>query len=139
MLIAPSSSLCQSNRTLRGLLLAIFMIFSSKDEHEVFWWLLIMSSWTCHQTHSKTAMASGWDEFAASAQLALERQQIVGQSLKATHRFKSPEMLQMTRGGEQDGKTLKRFLNRILGMSCRLQELLFFLVSICVILYVFVF
>lgn len=58
------------------------------------------------------------------------------------HRISQPvtacKMLQMTWGGEQDGKTLKRFLNRILGMSCRLQELCFFL-CLLVYLYVFVF
>eukprot|EP00435_Cladocopium_sp_Y103_P072179 s165_g39.t1 len=52
----------------------------------------------------------GWEEFTAVAQMALETQQV------------SP-------GREQDGKTLKRFLNRVLGMSCRLQETLFELLA----------
>lgn len=52
----------------------------------------------------------GWEEFTAVAQMALETQQV------------SP-------GRDQDGKTLKRFLNRVLGMSCRLQETLFELLA----------
>jgi len=42
-----------------------------------------------------TTMASGWDEFAAAAQLALERQQIVGQSLTESH-SPSPSKMLMT-------------------------------------------
>ena len=53
---------------------------------------------------------AGWEEFASEAQLALERQQVV-----------------MRR--DQDGKSLKQFLNRVLGMPCRVQETLFELLA----------
>ncbi|CAK9089715.1 unnamed protein product [Durusdinium trenchii] len=46
----------------------------------------------------------GWEEFATAAQVALEKQQVF-------------------LGRDQDATTLKKFLNRILGMSYRLQEI----------------